>query len=420
MAVGSFSAGLAGFNANATYLRVIGNNLANINTTGFKSSDVTFSDLVNQNISGPSENPTQIGLGVATNAISKNFSQGAITNTQTPTNVAIQGAGFFVVSSPEGTAYTRAGNFSLDSDGALVTPDGFKVQGYTQVDAQGNIVTTGQPTDIVVPPGVLRPPVASTTFATQTNLDANAATGATFTASVQLYDSLGNPHTASINYTKTGAGAWSYSITVPGAEITGGTAGTPFSIANGSVSFSSDGTLDQVNGAAAADVSITSPTWSDGASASTLTWDIVNANGQTSLTGFAGPSATSSVNQNGQAPGQLNNIAINSAGIISATVGAGQTIKIGQLALANFNNPEGLYDEGSNRFGATESAGVANIGVPGTGGRGTLIGSALEQSNVDIAVEFTNMIIAQRGYQANAKSITTSDQLLVDTLSLKQ
>ncbi len=421
MAVGSFSAGLSGLNANSTYLRVIGNNLANINTVGFKSSHVDFANLVNQDISGPSANPTQIGLGVATEAIAKNFSQGAISNTDTPTNAAIQGNGFFVVDSVNGgTQYTRAGNFSLDKDGTLITADGWHVQGYTQLDAQGNIINTGTPGDIIVPPGVLRAPSATTTFSTSTNLDASAATGATFTASVQMYDSLGTPHTLSVNYTKTGAGAWSYAITAPGAEITGGTAGTPFSITTGTVTFKPDGTLNTVNGAAAADVAITTPTWTDGAAASTLNWDIVNASNVASLTGFASPSATSAISQNGSAAGQLNNISIDPSGVITATVGAGQTIALAQLAIATFNNNQGLFDEGGNRFGQTQAAGVANVGVAGTGGRGTLIGSALEQSNVDIAQEFTNMIIAQRGYQANAKSITTSDQLLVDTMNLKQ
>jgi len=421
MAVGSFSAGLSGLNANSTFLRVIGNNLANLNTVGFKASHVSFANLVNQNISGPSANPTQIGLGVATESIAKNFSQGAIENTQTPTNVAIQGNGFFVVASPNGgTAFTRAGNFSLDKDGTLVTPEGYKVQGYTQVDAQGNITATGQPTDIIVPPGVLRAPAATTSFQTTTNLDASAAAGATFTASVQIYDSLGTPHTVSINYTKTAAGAWGYDMTVPGAEITGGTAGTPFSIGTGTVTFNPDGTLNTVNGAAAADVAITTPTWTDGAAPSTLNWDIVNASNAASLTGFSSPSATSSISQNGSEAGQLNNISIDPNGIITATIGAGQTVALAQLAMATFNNSEGLFDQGSNRFGQTQAAGVANIGAAGTGGRGTVIGSALEQSNVDIAQEFTNMIIAQRGYQANAKSITTSDQLLVDTLNIKQ
>jgi flagellar hook protein FlgE len=178
--------------------------------------------------------------------------------------------------------------------------------------------------------------------------------------------------------------------------------------------------LTQVNGAAAADVTLTSPTWTNGAAASTLNWDIVNANGVASLTSFAATSATSSVDQNGAATGQVQNISIDSAGQIIASFGAGQTVAVGQLALANFNNPQGLVKLGGNGFGESQSAGLPNVGVAGTGGRGSLTGSALEQSNVDIATEFTQMILAQRGYQANAKTITVSDQLLVDTLNLKQ
>src|SRR5688572_15938317 len=195
MAVGSFSAGLSGLNANGAYLSVIGNNLANINTVGFKTSSVSFQDVVSQSVGGSSVNPMQVGLGVTTGSISPVFSQGAIENTREATNVAIQGSGFFVVRGNGGNSYTRAGNFSFDKSGKLMSTDGQYVQGYTQVNAAtGAIVTTGQPGDITVPPGVLRPPVATTRMFTQTNLDANAAVGATHTAAVQIYDSLGKPH----------------------------------------------------------------------------------------------------------------------------------------------------------------------------------------------------------------------------------
>src|SRR5918996_668439 len=158
MAVGSFSAGLSGLNANSVYLSVIGNNLANINTVGFKSSAVTFMDLVSQNAGGSSGNPMQVGLGVGTGSIAPVFSQGAIESTREATNVAIQGAGFFVVRDTSGVSYTRAGNFTFNSDGKLVTPEGHFVQGYTGIDASGAVITTGQPGDITVPPGVLRAP----------------------------------------------------------------------------------------------------------------------------------------------------------------------------------------------------------------------------------------------------------------------
>jgi flagellar hook protein FlgE len=422
MAVGSFSAGLSGLNANAVYLSVIGNNLANINTVGFKSSSVTFMDLVSQNAGGASGNPMQIGLGVVTGSISPVFSQGAIENTREATNVAIQGNGLFVVRGPNGQAYTRAGNFSFNQDGQLVTPDGFFVQGYTAVDpVTGEIVTTGTPTDISVPPGVLRAPQATTNFRAQTNLDAGAVLNDTFTTPVQVYDALGESHVATITYTRqAAAGTWNYTVTVPGEDVVGGTAGTPFQVATGTVTFNATGQLATVNGAAPADVAINTPAWTNGAAASTWNWDLMDANNVPTMTGFASPSATSSIAQNGSASGMVNLISINADGTIMATFGAGQTVAVGQLALASFNNPKGLVKMGSNRYGESQAAGIPNIGVAGTGGRGTLIGSALESSNVDIATEFTQMILAQRGYQANSKTITVSDEILVDTLALKR
>jgi flagellar hook protein FlgE len=408
---------LSGLDANQQKLNVIGNNLANINTIAFKSSTVDFSDLVSQTVGGSSANPMQIGLGVTTGSISPNFSQGGIENTGVPTNVAIQGSGFFVIGDPNQRAYTRAGDFSFDANGKLVTSAGESVQGYTATDpATGNIVTTGQPSDIVVPPGVLRAPEATTQFGTVTNLNANAAVGDVFTASAQVYDALGTAHVATITYTNTAAGKWNYNISVDGGEVTGGTKGTPKSIATGSVAFDAAGKLTSP----AANVTITGPTWSDGAAATNFDWAILDANGNPSLTGYTASSQTSSVTANGSAAGTIAGISIDASGELVATFGAGKTVTVGQLAMANFNNPNGLVKLGSNAFGESASAGIANVGVAGTGGRGTLIGSSLEQSNVNIATEFTQMILAQRGYQANSKSITTQDQILVDTLQLKQ
>ena len=198
-------------------------------------------------------------------------------------------------------------------------------------------------------------------------------------------------------------------------------AGTPFNVATGTLVFSNSGVLTSVNGVnPPADVTINTPAWNNGAAASQWRWDLVDAAGTASLTGFASASATSSKSQNGSAAARVESISISSDGSIVATFGAGQTISVGQLAIANFNNPKGLVKLGSNKYGESQSAGIANVGSPGTGGRGTLIGSALEQSNVDIAQEFTQMILAQRGYQANSKTITVSDELLQDTLNLKR
>jgi flagellar hook protein FlgE len=320
-----------------------------------------------------------------------------------------------------GNAYTRAGNFTFNSDGKLVTPDGSFVQGFTTVNATtGAVVTTGTPTDITVPPGVLRAPVATTSFGTQTNLNAGAATGDTHTAAVQIYDSLGKPHVATILYTKTAtAGQWSYEVTVPSTEATGTagtTAGTVRIGATGTVTFNGAGALTSP----AADVSLAGPTtWTNGATAAAINWDLYTGT-TASLTSFNAASANSSITQDGSAAGQIDNVSITGDGTIMATFGAGQSVAVAQLALASFNNPKGLLKLGSSQYGESQAAGIANVGVAGSGGRGTLVGSALEGSNVDIAQEFTQMILAQRGYQANSKTITVSDELMQDTLNLKR
>jgi flagellar hook protein FlgE len=418
MAVGSFSAGLSGLNANATYLSVIGNNLANINTIGYKTSAVSFADLVSQNVGGTSINPMQVGLGVVTGSISPVFSQGAIENTREATNVAIQGNGFFVVRGEAGNAYTRAGNFTFNADGELVTTDGWRVQGYTQVDqATGDVLTTGGLTDIVVPPGVLRAPVATTNIRAQINLDAGAAvTGAAnYSSSFQVFDGLGSPHVVTIDFQKTAAGAWTYTASVPQADVDGG-AGT-FQLATGALTFDGTGQLT----APAADVVLTAPaTWANGATGNNITWDITPPPAdKPALTSFAAASQMATPLQDGIAAGVVSDISIDTDGNIMAKFGEEQ-MAIGQIALASFNNPKGLAKLGANRYGESQAAGLPNVGTAGTGGRGTLIGSAIEQSNVDIATEFTQMILAQRGYQANSRTITVSDEVLVETLQLKR
>jgi len=422
MSAGTFSASLSGMNANQQKLSVIGNNLANINTVGFKASTVNFADLVSQSVGGPSANPMQVGLGVGTASITPSFMQGGVESTGIATNVAIQGNGFFLIGDPSERVYTRAGNFAFDSTGALVTSDGNYVQGYTALDPiTGQISTSGQPGNIVVSPGVLRAPVASTGFGTVANLDSRTTVGSNFTSSVQIYDALGEPHVATIQFTKSGVGAWNYTVSVPGADVTGGTAGTPTTIASGTMTFDSTGKLSQVNGGAAADVTITSPAWRNGAAAVNFSWDLVGANGAASLTQYGSPSATASVTQNGAPTGAVSSmVSVDQDGQLVASFGIGRTVVVGQLALATFSNPQGLVKSGNNFFSESEASGAPSVGIAGSGGRGSLIGSALEQSNVDIAQEFTQMILAQRGYQANSKSITVADELLLETLNLKR
>jgi flagellar hook protein FlgE len=342
--------------------------------------------------------------------------------TGVPTNVAIQGNGFFLVGDAENRAYTRAGDFSFDSKGMLVTSDGQPVQGYTATDPTGKVIASGQPGNVIVPPGVLRTPIQTSQFQMLSNLDVDAPVGGQFIDSVQIYDSLGAAHVATVTYTNTAPGAWKYVITVPAEDVgspPGAVGAAPVVLVNtgGTLAFTPLGKLVP----ATVDVVITAPAWANGADATAkITWDLVDANKVGAITGYAATSQTSSKTQNGAAAGTVNDVSINAAGEIIATFGAGKTISVGMLAMANFNNPTGLVKLGGNAFGESAAAGTANVGVAGTGGRGSLIGSNLEQSNVDIAQEFTQMILAQRGYQANAKSITTIDEVLVETLNLKR
>ena len=418
----SFSASLSGLAANQQKLSVIGNNLANMNTVGFKASNVNFAELVSQSVGGPSANPMQVGLGVQVGQIRPSFTQGSIDKTGVATDVAIQGSGFFVIGEGVNRTYTRAGDFNFAPDGTLVTADGSPVMGYTDVDPlTGLIDTSAAPTPIVAPPGVLRAPVPTTTLTSLTNLDAGAAVGSTYASPVEIFDSLGLPHVATMTYTKTGPGAWGYTVTVPGADAAGGTVGTPFQIATGTLAFNNAGTLTAVNGGAVADIALTTPAWTNGASASAISWDVLSDNNSPSFTGYGAPSATASVSQNGSpsgAPSSL--IVIDPNGNLVASFGMGQTVTVGKLALASFNNPAGLVKLGTNMYAQSDASGQPVIGTPGTGSRGTVIGSALENSNVDIAHEFTQMILAQRGYQASSKGITVADELLVETLNLKR
>lgn len=419
MAAGSFSAGLSGLAAHATYLSVIGNNLANINTVGYKASGVNFADLVSQNVGGISTDPMQIGLGVTIGSISSIFSQGPLENSAIKTNAAIQGNGFFIVKNGDTSAYTRAGDFKFDADGFLTTSDGWRVQGYTQLDpVTGNVLTGGQSTDILVPPGSLRDPVATTSFSAQVNLKSDVpidATNPEYTMPVKVYDSQGGAHTLSVVFNRTGAGAWTYSVQAPGDEVTGGTPGTPSVLATGTMTFDANGNLT----APAADVVIPATNWVSGATSPAITWDIITPAGP-QVTSFVNASAAGSMSATGNPAGQVDSVSINSAGQLVATLNGGGTVVVGQLALANFNNAAGLVKLGSNRYSESEASGVANVGLAGTGGRGTLTGSALESSNVDVAQEFTKMILAQRGYQANSRSITTADEVLQETLNMKR
>jgi flagellar hook protein FlgE len=422
----SFYSGLSGLTGYASALNIVGNNLANINTVGFKGSSMTFEDLVTNTFGGLATNgagnPMQIGLGVMTSAIDGVFSQGSIQTSTEATNVAIEGNGFFIVGDTDNYRYTRDGTFSFSSDGYLINSDGNYVMGYTQQDANGELISSGSLNRIWLPANTVSAPNVTSFVQVYANLNVNDADASTYTASVTIYDSKGASHVLSIEFAHQVPGTtanddWNYTITLPGDDVTGGTAGTPFTLATGTLQFDGTGTLVTP----AADVTFNTPTFTNGANAITgLNWDLFDENGVPSLTGYPLESATNSTNTDGYAPGNLSSIIIGGDGIIQGVFSNGQVEDLAQLAVATFNNNDGLLRMGKNLFLETNASGAAAIGAANSGGRGAITGSALEASNVDIATEFTSMLIFQRGYQSNSRVITTSDELVQEALSIKR
>jgi flagellar hook protein FlgE len=418
----NFSIPLSGLTAESTALSAIANNLSNQNTIGYKDTTVQFSDLFYQQLGTTgSGDPIQVGAGVEVGSMPSLFTQGSVESTGVPTDVAIQGSGFFVVQNGDGTLnYTRAGDFSVDANNYLVTSSGQQVLGYPAVN--GVINTGAAMAPLQLGAGTLSPPSATTDVQLTTNLNAAASVGDTFSTPVTVYDSLGGSHTLTFNFTNTGPGAWSYNITIPAADV-GGT-GNPVVVNSGNLTFDNNGNLltpaGNVTGIGVGTTGNTGTgAFADGAAPMSFTWDLYN-NGTPLLTQVAAPSSTSATNQNGFSSGSLVSFTIGSDGTIAGSFSNGETQPLGQLALANFANPDGLQLDGSTDFSPTLASGAAVNGVPGTGGLGTITGGALEESNVDIATEFANLIVAQRGYEADAKAVTTFDQIMQDTIALKQ
>jgi flagellar hook protein FlgE len=426
----SFYSGLTGLSAYASALNIVGNNLANVNTAGFKASSINFKDLVAATFGGlatsGSGNPMQVGLGVLPTSIDGIFTQGSIQNTTEATNVAIEGNGFFIVGDTEDEMlFTRAGNFSFDREGYLINPAGQYVLGYTDKDADGSIISSGTLHRIFLPANTISEPEPTTFIQLFANLNVQDDAGDVYTASVTIYDSKGAPHTLSVEFTHNpiagGNDAWDYEVFIPGEDVVGGTAGTPYSITGGPVvqgiQFDATGTMV----VPAADVALTTPAFVNGADPLNFNWDLLYGdNDVPTLTGYPFPSATNSTNTDGYGPGNLTSIIVGSDGIIQGIFSNGQVEELAQLALATFNNPRGLLRVGGNIYAETNASGNASVGAPDTGGRGTISGSALESSNVDIATEFTNMMVFQRGYQANSRIITTSDEVIQESLNIKR
>jgi flagellar hook protein FlgE len=392
-----------------------------MNTPGFKTSEVCFSDLVTESL-GAGLGTTQVGFGTAQPLTIREFSQGAIQTSAGLMDAAIQGQGFFVTTDSSGnTLYTRAGNFTTDESGNLITDTGQFVQGWTTIDpATGEVDTNGPIGNIVVPVGTLKPPTATTALTESLNLDSasTADSSSNFTTPVTVYDSLGNSHVLTLSFQNTGNNTWSYNVSIPGADVTGGTAGTPSDItgASGTFSFDANGNLTSPAAGSPIDFSITG--LADGASDMNLSWNPYNSDGSGQITQFDQPSASSASSQNGSAAAQLVSVGLANGGGIVAQYSDGTQLTVGQVAVASIRNPDTLVAVGNNDFQLSQLTATPAIGMPGTGGRGTVQGASLEASTVDIATEFTNLIVYQRGYEANAHVITTADQLSQDTINL--
>ena len=406
----AFSIPLSGLAAASQALGVVGNNLANLNTDGFKKKTLDFAAVYNQMV-GTSGNgdPIQTGNGVKIAGTSADFTDGNINSTSIASNMALQGKGFFVVQGSGGASYTRAGNFTVNSAGQLTTAQGELVMGYPAVNG---VVSTSSPlSPIVVNESNEIPASPTTKFQMTTNLNATAAAGSSFQTPVTVYDSLGESHVLTVNYTNTAPGAWSYNISLPASD-TGGT-GAATQIAAGTLSFDTSGVLTSPTGTVAG---INISGLADGAADMSLSWNLTGTGGNPTISQQASTSATSATTQDGFASGTLTGYSVGSDGVISGQFSNDQTLALGQVAIASFANVQGLQQVGNNDYKSTFASGAAVVGQAGVAGNGTISGGAVEQSNVDLATEFAHMIVAQQSYEANAKVLSTLNQVSQATM----
>ncbi|WP_210479804.1 flagellar hook protein FlgE [Naasia sp. SYSU D00948] len=388
----SLYSGISGLRAHQTMLDVTGNNIANVNTTAFKASSVVFQDTLSQLMTGASlatpdaggTNPSQVGLGVQVAGISTNLTQGSTQSTGRNTDMMISGDGYFVAQSGGERLYTRAGSFNWDSLGRLTTADGALLQGWTAVN--GEIAPGGVVGPILIPLGTVSPAKQTNLAAVSGNLPSDSADGAEVKRDVQVYDEVGNARTLSLTFTFNAEdGSWDMS----------GTDGTD----------SATGNLTFAGGIAGGDTSLT---------IGSVALDL------TGVTGFAQLKTVGIVRQDGQPAGSLQSFNISSDGTLVGSFSNGATEPLARLALATFTNPSALEKAGGSSYRASVNSGDPVLGVAGSDGFGSLAGGALEMSNVDLSQEFTNLIVAQRGFQANARIITTSDEVLQELTNLKR
>jgi flagellar hook protein FlgE len=424
--------GASGLEASSLELSVVGDNIANGNTIGFKGSRAAFADAMAQNLIGETAvGAGQRGLGVKLQVVQKILSQGALVNTGLATDLGIEGSGFFAVNGTRngqtGTFYTRAGQFTLDEDGYLVSLNNMRVQGFL-ADASGTINKASRGDLQVGSAGTLPKATSNITIKANLQSDApvladpwdplNAPNTSNFVSSTTVYDSLGKAHQVDVYFRKTASGAWDWHALTDGGNVTGGVAGTPSEVATGALTFGTGGELtSSTQTSSFAPIDATNP------QALNFNFGDPTADGGLGLLGvtqFSAPSSTSFSNQDGFDAGSLVRISVDTSGQIAGVFSNGQTRLLGQVALASFQAPDQLARIGGSLFAQTESSGTPTFGQPATGGRGTVSAGTLEQSNIDMASEFVRMIASQRAFQANSKTLTTADSLLAELMTLKR
>ncbi len=404
--ISSMFAGVSGLRGNAQALAVIGDNIANVNTSGFKGSDVVFGDILSTILSNGSTS-MQIGRGTSINGVTQSFEQGAFQNTSNASDMAIDGSGFFMVNDGTGTYYTRSGRYRLDDAGLLSDPNGNILQGYAI--SSGTTSTSTSDIDLT---GVQSSPFASTEFTLGANLDASASAGTTFTSPITTYNSLGDEVVLTLTFVKQSTGNdWNVGYSSSVGTVTS---------ASGSLSFDTSGALTSPTTEPTITIDYSSAT--PAAAAQTITWDLLNSSGTSNgeLTGYAATSNNNSIVQNGYSTGTLVGIAVDTDGVISGLFNNGQTQNLYQVAMADFLSPTGLSRIGGNLFAESASSGQPIIGTANTGGFGSIIGSTLELSNVDLAREFVTLIQTQQAFQASSRIITTVDDMMTEAVNLKR
>ncbi|HUT03458.1 MAG TPA: flagellar hook protein FlgE [bacterium] len=455
----SLYSGLSGLSSYVLGMDVLGNNIANINTVGFKGSVPIFQNILSQSIAQQMDNGgATAGQGVSVGSITPSFSQGSLMSTDVATDLAIQGNGFFVLGDASGNNfYTRAGNFTFNKEYDLVNPNGLHVLGWSAMTNTGEINTSGAAANIHLPLGMTMDPQATTLFKTNINLDAEATVdnpstssvdeAETFSTSLTTYDSLGAAHTVTLEFTPIDENGdsildrWDWIAYVGKSEVDSSTTLPSTSDGNGVIiargdsdygatgnpaldfdpmRFDSGGVL--ISNAGAASLDFASVNWANGAKDQSVAWEIRSEidSGTTYLTGYALNSAISYTYQDGFSIGELESVGINSDGKIIGVFSNGTTKAVAQIALATFPAPTSLTIMGENMFAQAPGSGNPTIGIANAGGRGTIVGQSLEMANVDLTSQFTSMIVMQRGFEANSKIITTANEMIQIMVNLKR